>query len=302
MNRRGIAQLVVLWALLLLGTLAMSFAFSMRTEALASRNGMEGERAYFQARTGVERAIALLSSGAADNVLAVPVTGGEDGATYEARITSESGRIDINIVPEEPLKEILEKGGLSADEAEALADAILDWRDEDDRPRPKGAEEKEYASLTEPVRPRNGRLASVGELRYVRGVTPEFFTRFLALTFTVNNGTPGVNVNLAPVEVLRVVPGFTPELAERTSARREEEPFRSPVDLSSFLDAEGAEPSAVSFLSTAAASRVYTITSTGRAEGTVARVIRCTVVLRSGTNPVAVTHWEDNVPIAEEEG
>ena len=35
MNREGIAQLVVLWALLLLGTLAMSFAFSMRTEAMA---------------------------------------------------------------------------------------------------------------------------------------------------------------------------------------------------------------------------------------------------------------------------
>ena len=42
------------WALLLLGTLAMSFAFSMRTEAQASRNGLEAARAYFLARTGVE--------------------------------------------------------------------------------------------------------------------------------------------------------------------------------------------------------------------------------------------------------
>src|SRR3989304_4555502 len=32
MSSKGIAQLVVLWALLLLGTLAMSFAFSLRTE------------------------------------------------------------------------------------------------------------------------------------------------------------------------------------------------------------------------------------------------------------------------------
>ena len=89
MSRKGIAQLVVLWALLLLGTLAMSFAFSMRTEAQASRNGLEGARAYFLARTGVERTIALLSTGATDNVIGEAVTGGEDGATYEVLVTPE---------------------------------------------------------------------------------------------------------------------------------------------------------------------------------------------------------------------
>lgn len=302
MTSRGIAQLVVLWALLLLGTLAMSFAFSMRTEALASRNGLEVARAYFQARTGVDRAVALLSSVPADNVLAGTVTGGVDGATYEARVTAESGRIDINFVSGEALKEVLRNGGLSGDEAERVGDAILDWRDEDDQPRPGGAEEQDYASLPEPVRPRNGRLNSVGELRYVRGVTPEFYTRFLAAVFTVDSGMPGVNVNLAPVEVLRVLPGFTPELARRTAARREEAPFRSPVEIASFLEGEGVGPSPIPFLATAGTSRVYTITSVGRAGGTVARVIRCSIELRGGTNPFTIRRWEDHVPIGEEAG
>src|SRR4030067_932158 len=158
MSRRGIAAVVVLWALLLLGTLAMSFAFSMRTEAQASRNGLEAARAYFQARTGVDRAIALLSSLPADNVLAGPGGRGGDGGAAVV-------------------------GG-------------------------------------EPVKPRNGRLAGVGELGYVRGVTPEFFTRFLAVVFTVDSGTPGVNMNVAPLEGLRVLPGLTPELAAPAGARR----------------------------------------------------------------------------------
>jgi len=302
MSRKGIAQLVVLWALLLLGTLAMSFAFSMRTEAQASRNGLEAARAYFQARTGVDRAIALLSSLPADNVLAGPVAGGEDGAAYEARVTAESGKIDINFVPEEALKEILRNGGLSGDEAEELGDAILDWRDEDDRVRPKGAEEQDYAVLAEPVKPRNGRLAGVGELRYVRGVTPEFFTRFLAVVFTVDSGMPGVNMNVAPVEVLRVLPGFTPELAALAVARREETPFRSPADVAAFLAGEGVSPPAIPMFSIAGTSRVYTITSTGKAGGTAARVIRCTIESRGGPKPFTIRHWEDHVPVGEEAG
>lgn len=302
MNRNGIAQLVVLWALVLLGTLAMSFAFSMRTEAMASRNGLSASRAYFQARTGADRALVLLSSGEVDTVLGGAIAGGYDEATYEVRVTPESGRVDINHVGEEALKEILRNGGLSGDEAEEIGDAILDWRDEDDRTRPAGAEEQEYRSLPEPVRPRNGRLASVGELRHVRGVTPEIYERFLAVVFTADSGMPGVNLNVAPIEVLRVLPGFTPELAALAVARREETPFRSSSDVAAFLAAEGVGPSSIPMFSTAAAFPVYTITSVGRAGGAITRVIRCTVEVRGGQTPFRIRRWEDHVPIHEEAG
>lgn len=302
MSRRGIAQLVVLWALLLLGSLAMSFAFSMRTEAQASRNGLEGARAYFLARTGVERTIALLSTGAADNVLAGPVTGEEDGVTYEVLVMPENGKIDINHISEEGLKEILRNNGLSEDEVESMGDAILDWRDEDDQRRPAGAEEEDYAFLPEPVKPRNGLLASVEELRYVRGVPPEFFSRVLANVFTVDSGMASVNVNAAPVEVLRVLPGFTPELAARVVEQRQEDPTRSPAGIAAFLAAEGVGLSAVPVVSSGVMSRVYTITSTGRAEGTVTRVIRCTIEVGGGPNPFKIKRWEDHVPVYGEAG
>ncbi len=55
---------------------------------------------------------------------------------------------------------------------EDVADAILDWIDEDDEPREFGAELDYYTTLATPYSPPNGALQSVEELLLVRGVTP----------------------------------------------------------------------------------------------------------------------------------
>lgn len=52
-----------------------------------------------------------------------------------------------------------------------IADAILDWIDEDDEPRELGAESETYAILQQPYQPANGPITSVDELLLVRGVT-----------------------------------------------------------------------------------------------------------------------------------
>jgi len=56
---------------------------------------------------------------------------------------------------------------------EAVADAILDWMDEDDSQRNYGAESSYYQSLVPAYQPRNGPLAHLDELLMVQGVTPE---------------------------------------------------------------------------------------------------------------------------------
>ena len=55
---------------------------------------------------------------------------------------------------------------------EDIADAILDWLDEDEEPRPFGAEVEYYSTLPTPYVPKNGPVLSVEELLLVRGVTP----------------------------------------------------------------------------------------------------------------------------------
>ena len=54
-----------------------------------------------------------------------------------------------------------------------VADAILDWLDEDDEPRPFGAEAEYYTTLPTPYEPKNGPIDSIEELLLVRGVTPD---------------------------------------------------------------------------------------------------------------------------------
>jgi len=298
---RGFAQLIVLWALLLLGTLTLSFSFAMRTEALAARNGLDATRAYYQARTGINRALVLLSTPAIDNVLREPLAGKEEDASYETRVVNEGGKIDINFVPEGTLKEALRKGGLPPEEAESVGDSILDWRDEDDMPRTNGAESASYASLPAPVKPRNGKLASLDELLSVKGVTPEIYARLLSRVFTVHGSSPSVDVNSAPVEVLRVLPGFTPEMAEAFVARRGEDPFRSPAEVASFLAGQGLPAGTLSILSTARLSQVYTIRSIGRAGGKIARYVECRVEIGGvGSKSINIRRWTDYVAAGEE--
>jgi len=55
---------------------------------------------------------------------------------------------------------------------ESIADAILDWIDEDDEPRGFGAEALDYSRMLYPYSPRNGPLHSIDELLMVRDVTP----------------------------------------------------------------------------------------------------------------------------------
>lgn len=56
---------------------------------------------------------------------------------------------------------------------EEIADAILDWMDEDDEPREFGAENEYYAELDPPYYTRNATPDSLDELLLVKGVTPK---------------------------------------------------------------------------------------------------------------------------------
>ena len=299
-GNRGVALLLVLWALVLLGTLALGFSWSMRTEAMAARNGIDETRAYFQARTGVNRAIVLLASLPADNVLAGAIKGEDDDASYEVRVESESGKVDVNLVGEEALLEILKKGGLPEEEAESVRDAILDWRDGDDVARPRGAERAEYAQMPEPVVPRNGKIRGIGELLYVKGVTKEFFEAFLSRVFTTHGNSAQVNLLRAPEIVLRSLPGVSAEAADRIVAGRRGESGISAVDLAAMVGEGLLTAQGLALLSGGSSSNVYTITATGKAGGDVTRVVRCLVgVSGSGGKGVKMLGWLDKAPRGE---
>ena len=303
-GRRGIAQLLVLWALLLLGTLAAGFALSMRAEAQAARNGIDGLRAYYQARSGVSRAMMLLSTLPAESLSrGIRIEGEEEDAAYLVEIVGEGGKININSVQEDDLLEILERGGLQDEKAESVRDAILDWRDGDDDPRPFGAESAEYARLREPLVPRNGNLASVEELRYVIGVTQEFYGRFLSRVFTVYGSASRMEVNVSEASgiVLGSLPGVSPEAVEEIQAKQSEGVKFSSAVLADMASRGLLTQKGLSALSIRAFSQVYEITSTGQAGRGALHTVRCLASVEGrGRKSVKILRWVDLAARGEE--
>ena len=83
-------------------------------------------------------------------------------------------------------------------------DALDDWKDQDDEPRPLGAEAADYARAGSPFRPPNAPLLRLDELSRIAGFNDTLAER-LAPYLTVW-GDGSLNVNTAPRQVLAAVP------------------------------------------------------------------------------------------------
>ncbi|RMG33436.1 MAG: hypothetical protein D6725_15645 [Planctomycetota bacterium] len=105
--------------------------------------------------------------------------GGEGDAPAAVRfgLTDLSGRLNLNTLLQLPVEsEEMRREYLMyiPNMTPELADAILDWLDEDDQVREFGAERDDYLALPTPYeRTTNGGLKSLDELLLVMGVTPE---------------------------------------------------------------------------------------------------------------------------------
>ncbi len=112
----------------------------------------ESARLNLNALTVLEQNNELFSAGMTIAGVDMPSTESDDGAT--------SSNIAVTLLMALP--------GMTED----IADAILDWLDEDEEARPFGAEAEYYNALPTSYSPTNGPLQSVEELLLVRGVTP----------------------------------------------------------------------------------------------------------------------------------
>jgi general secretion pathway protein K len=216
-RQRGIALIAVLWVLLLLAFLAASFSSSTRTEANLARNLVENAKAEALADAGVYRAIAGL---------AIPIEEGGvrvDGTPYawafadgEVRfaIHDEGGKIDLNGAPVGLLHGLLRSVGLDEEETTTIADAIADFRDEDDERRPSGAEDPDYRAAGLPHGAKDAPFEMVDELLRVEGMTGELFVR-LRPSLTVYTGEDLPDRSTASPEVLAALAAVDPEDLEQ---------------------------------------------------------------------------------------
>lgn len=125
-------------------------------------------------------------------------------------LIDEERKININLIgSQEILRRFLKEAGslLSDDEVAALVDAIRDWKDEDDDTSLSGAESYYYKGLKPAYAPRNGRLATLAELQWVKGMTPEIFAKIQSYITLESSGKVNVNTASKPVLMALGIPG-----------------------------------------------------------------------------------------------
>ena len=220
-GRRGVALVVVLWGLVLIAIIAGGVAVGTRTDTTMAFNVAENAKARALAEAGVQRGILELLRRETSawqfngTDILVSATGGEIAVALQ----DELGKIDLNTAPDEMMRSLFVFAGLDDDAASALADAVADYRDEDDLVRLNGAEARDYRAARLAREPKNAPFEAIEELRLVLGVSGKTYRRVAGL-ITVHSRRPWVNLATAPMDVLLALPGLDDTGRERIMESR----------------------------------------------------------------------------------
>ena len=227
-SRAGFALLTVLWIILAAASLCMTITFAARESVASARNRGSATRAMWHANDCLERARATIGDAleeapsssyqlpspwlALDSIVARSAIAPVAGCRVALRATGIT--IDVNTVDDEMLRASLRAAGIAFARADSMTDALLDWRDADDVPRPLGAERAWYVESHRPT-PRNGPLASGREIALVRGFGAD---PVLDTLLGVESGR--ILLARAPLAVLAGLPGMGEEALARIGERR----------------------------------------------------------------------------------
>lgn len=230
-HEAGVALVLVLWMLMLLTVIAQNLAFSSRTDIVASANLVSLAKAEAYADAAVYRAIYLLANTPVTNQSIVdPTRWKPDGlqrhwqfgdADLHITILGEAGKIGLNSAPPHLLTGLFLSVGLEQTSAEALADAILDWRDADELRHPRGAEKADYLAAGLRHWPSNTNFSVIDELQQVMGMTPALF-QLIEPLITVYNHQAGIDTATAPRGVLLALPNATQSEVDLFVQQRQE--------------------------------------------------------------------------------
>lgn len=211
----GVALVSVLWLLVLLSMLVLNLSTGTRTELRLAGNLRQAASARHVADAGINWGAWSLMQANTAGWLAdgSSKTLELDGISVEVALFDEQGKIDLNEADAALLQGLFESVGLDMKVAEALAAAVIDWRDEDLVRTPLGAEEEEYEAAGL-VGPGNSPFEEVAELRRVLGMTEELY-RQVRPALTIDSNKAEINPLVAPREVLLALPGVEPGSLDR---------------------------------------------------------------------------------------
>jgi general secretion pathway protein K len=196
-DSRGIALIMVMVAVFVLGILAGGFAYSMKVEMRLAQNHNSEDELEWLGRSGVELASYVVAQqltvpnerydalnqkwaggiGVTNEALAdIELENVRLGSgTFSVKIIDQERFFNINVADQVILRQAMTLIGVDAAESPAIIDSILDWIDLDDAKRLSGAESNYYLGLPSPYYAKNGPIDDLTELMLVKGITPEMY-------------------------------------------------------------------------------------------------------------------------------
>jgi len=204
-NRSGIALIIVLLVIVVLGILAGAFAYSMKVETTLARHATFSSDLDWAGRSGAEVAKWALAQsmaspqgpvgsfkrewgdlGATNDILAsvdlknyhiqrINPQGQIEEAILSIDIKDLDRKFNINVADEIILRQAMTLIGVDAAASSTIIGSILDWRDPDSHTHLSGAESDYYEGLDPPYFAKDGPIDDLTELLLVRGVTPAMY-------------------------------------------------------------------------------------------------------------------------------
>jgi general secretion pathway protein K len=250
-NEEGVVLLLVLWVLVLISVLVMSWAQEWRTEIKLTANYRDAQEARRLAEAGVFYALGKLAEAKVADALRTqesfvkqppPATGWRSdqtpriielpGGQVEIRVGDEGGKINLNQAKELTLTNFFTELRLPPDRVKTMVAGILGWRKEgaEVAPAPSTAMGGRRPRGILAAQSRQIRFDAVEELAWVSGFENSPLIPRLCDWFTVASVSAGVNVNTATSEVLQAL-GFSPEQARTIIYSRQQAPYRTTAEL-----------------------------------------------------------------------
>lgn len=305
-SERGVILLIVLWVVVALSVLAFGFATNVQLGMRSIRNTKDGVSGYFLAKgamnelifemmkisqpdTPREAGLAFTQERASSQPLSITLETG----SAQCWIENESGKWDLNAGSAAIFRNLMMRQfGVDDTLANDLVTQWEEWRKP--KPDPSGNFQ-------------GGPFNSVEELSGLRGMKPEFIYGFwrrasdgtvehrrgLLSLATLYSGSPGINLNDAPLEVLQALPGVNAAEANAIVNARAQRFFESVEDCQQRVPIQFNDEARN--LVTLQESTAFALVATGRAAGSdYERTIRA--IVKFGTNdPLGyrIVYWKD---------
>jgi DNA uptake protein ComE-like DNA-binding protein len=176
-NNKGLVLVTVLWVIVVLMVIVSVLGRQSRLDTKVCAARLEGARCKWASRGGIEKAIGILNEDPRESDCLNDLWSDNEedlndvylqNCWFTVQVVDEASKLNINTVTKGQLLELPEM-------LEEIADAIIDWRDENDTPSAGGVESGYYENLPFGYMARNGPFRTIRELLLVKDVTEQLF-------------------------------------------------------------------------------------------------------------------------------